>query len=217
MEEKEGLEGYSLSRENGQGPLVSKDSDHALIRRAQEGDQRALTALYERYCHRILNYLYRFTGNRSTAEELTQETFYRVVKHLPSYRPIGSVGGWIYQIATNLARREAKKRSSAREISLDEPLDLGEDSVERGEAIPGPGPRPDEEAVKKETDTLVQHSLLKVSPRYREVLVLCDIEGYSYRDVAALLRCPINTVASRLARGRAQLAQFLGYMKREGG
>lgn len=189
------------------------DSD--LIRLAQEGQTQALETLCQRYWRRILNYLYRFTGNRTMAEDLTQETFFRVVKYLPTYRPIGSVGGWIYRIARNVGLHAVRDNAGARVVSLDEPLDVGEDTVDRGEAIPGPGPKPDEAAARSETEALVQQALLKVSPTYREVLILCDIEGCSYQSAADLVGCPINTVASRLARGRAQLAEVLGYLRKE--
>ncbi len=217
MEEKWGLEDYSLGRESCKGPSASPESDHELIRRAQEGDQQAMSALYMRYRRRILNYLYRFTGNRAVAEDLTQETFILVIKNIPRYRPIGSAAGWIYRIAGNLARRHAaqKRRVVGKEIFLDEPVELEEGTVDKRDTIPGSGPQPDEVALKAEREALVQLSLLKVSPRYRQVLIMCDIEGLAYRDVADLLKCSINTVASRLARGRAQLAKFLGYLKEE--
>ena len=190
------------------------EADHALIRRAQKGDQQAMSLLYGRYRGKVLNYVYRFTGNRATAEELTQETFLRVVHNLPRYRPTGSVAGWIYRIAKNLSLNTLRDSKEDLEISLDEPLVLGdEESVNRAEAIANPGPRPDQEAVRSEQERAIQRSLLKISPRYREAVILCDVEGYPYREVAQILNCSINTVASRLARGRAQLARLLGYLK----
>ena len=104
--------------------INSEPSDQELVRCAQGGDQQAMTALYERYRRKVLNYLYRFTGNRATSEELTQETFLRIVQHIKSYRPTGSVGGWIYRIAGNLAMNTLRDRPRTREISLDEPMTL---------------------------------------------------------------------------------------------
>lgn len=193
------------------------DSDRDLMRQAQRGNRQAVETLYARYRRKVLNYLYRFTGNQATAEELTQETFLRVVTHIRQYRPTGSVAGWIYRIAGNLALNALRDRPKVQEISLDEPLEFGEeDSVDRSEAIPGPGKLPDEEASRSERESAVQGALLKVAPHHREVLILCDIEGYTYQEAAQILKCPINTIASRLARGRAELAQLLGYLKAEG-
>ena len=215
MEEKWPLEDY-LIKGSRKGPLELVESDHQLVRRAQRGDQKAMSALYLRYHRRVLNYLYRFTGNRAVAEDLTQETFVRVIRYIPRYRPFGSVAGWIYRIAGNLARRHgAQTKWGTRDVSLDEPVELEEGTVDKMQIMPGSGPQPDEEVLRAEKEALVQLSLLKLSPKYRQVLILCDIEGLAYRDVADLLKCSINTVASRLARGRAQLAKLLGYLKRE--
>lgn len=212
MEEKEDLSGYSQSEGN-LGPRVSPPDDHHLMRMAQRGDAQAVTVLYTRYRRKILNYLYRFTGNRASAEDLTQETFIRVVQHVNSYRPTGSVAGWIYRIAENLALNAIRGRKGISEFSLDEPLQLAEDSVDRKETIADDSLQPDEEAVQSEKEALIQAALLKVSAKYREVLILCDLEGYRYHEAAQMLRCSINTVASRLARGRAQMAELLGYLK----
>ena len=192
-----------------------QETDQALIAKAQRGSQEAMTTLYIRYRRKVLNYLYRFIGNRSTAEELTQETFVRVVQNIHRYRPTGSAAGWIYRIAGNLAMNAMRDHPTTRELSLDEPVTLEEDTVERSEAIPGFGPKPDEEAVRMEREEAVQRCLMKLSSMHREVVILCDIQGCSYREAADLLKCPINTVASRLARARAELAELLGYLKKD--
>ncbi len=192
-----------------------QETDQALIAQAQRGSQEAMTALYIRYRRKVLNYLYRLTGNRSTAEELTQEAFVRVVQNIHRYRPTGSAAGWIYRIAGNLAMNMMRDHPTSRELSLDEPITLEEDTVERSEAIAGGSLAPDEEAVRTERETAVQIMLMKLSPLHREVVILCDIQGCSYREAAELLKCPVNTIASRLARGRAELARALGYLKKE--
>lgn len=199
------------------GSSTQPESDHRLVQRAQRGDPDAVPLLYVRYRRKILNYLYRYTGDRSAAEELTQETFLRVVQHLHRYRPTGSVAGWIYRIASNLGSHTLRHRRQSRTISLDEPVVLdGEEAVDRAEAIPGSSSRPDEEAVQTEREVAVQRQLQHLPPQYLRAVILCDIEGYSYRETAEMLQCPINTVASRLARGRALLAKSLGYLKDEG-
>jgi len=216
MEEKEEFSGYPLSREeHKESPALSPDTDRGLIQRAQRGDKDSLALLYVRYHRKILNYLYRFCGNRSTAEELTQETFVRMVEHLHRYRPTGSVGGWIYRIARNLALNHLRDRPKIYEVSLDEPLTLEDDTVDLKEAVAGKGPQPDEEAARVEKEVMIQRALLRVSPVYRDAVVLYDIEGYTYQETAEMLQSSMNTVASRLARGRAQLAAILGYLKKE--
>ena len=193
----------------------SGESDRELIRRAQGGDQQAFADLYGRYRRKVLNYLYRFTGNRSVSEDLTQETFLKISRNLDRYQPTGSVAGWIYKIAGNLALNALRDRPASREISLDEPLELEEGTVSRMETLAGSDPRPDEEAVRAEQERVVQQALMKISPPYRKALILCDIEGYPYRIAAQILDCSINTIASRVARGRIQLADLLGYLRGE--
>jgi RNA polymerase sigma-70 factor, ECF subfamily len=192
-----------------------ENPDHLLMKRAQQGDHQALTELYSKYRVRILNHLYRYTGNRSAAEDLTQETFVRVVQNLHRYKPTGSVAGWIYRIAGNLALNRIRDRKAARHLSLDEPLQMEEGTLDRGEAIPNEQPGPDESAHKIEIEERIQKALTRVTPCYREAVILCDIQGCAYREAAEMLGCSINTIASRLSRGRAQLAQELGYLREE--
>ena len=214
MEEKDEFRVYSYV--DGEKEVqVPRAIDQELVRKAQKGDRAALGVLYSRYRRKILNYLYRFTGNRATAEELTQETFLKVVRYIHRYRPTGSVAGWIYKIARNLAMNALRDRPKITEVPLDEPVPTQEGEVSRAEVIPGNTPQPDEEVQRAETERRIQQSLLKISPVYREVVILCDIEGYPYKEASDILRCSINTIASRLARGRSQLGSLLGYLRKE--
>lgn len=200
-------------------PELERDSpDQELIAWAQAGDPKGLAALYEKYRRPILNYLYRFTGNRAAAEDLTQETFLRVVRYLGSYRPTGSAAGWIYRIAKNLALNKIRDQRSHPEFSMDEPIvnDQGEEQP-RQDLIPGRTPDPEQQAEQSETEAALQQALLKIAVPYRETLILCDIQGTPYKEAAEILHCSINTVASRLARGRIRLAGLLGYLRQERG
>lgn len=100
---------------------------------------------------------------------------------------------------------------------MDEPLmnEEGEEQAQE-ERIPGKTLDPGQEAEHAEVEAIVQENLLKIAAPYRETLILCDIQGYPYKEAAEILHCSINTVSSRLARGRARLAALLGYLKKEG-
>ncbi|MBI3322700.1 MAG: sigma-70 family RNA polymerase sigma factor [Candidatus Omnitrophica bacterium] len=211
-EEKTRLAGYSSW--NGRAPIDAAESDQRLVRMAQRGDAMAVSELYVRYQGRVLNYLYRFTGSREAAEDLTQETFVRVVKHLGTWRPTGSVAGWIFRIAKNLALNGIRDRKES--VSLDEPR-TGKEGEEMTpmEIAADARSSPAQEAGRVEMEEAVQKALLHVPPVYREAVVLCDIQGAAYKEAAEILGCPIDTVASRLARGRAKLAELLGYLKQE--
>ena len=151
------------------------------------------------------------------AEDLTQETFLRVVRHLPSYRPTGSVAGWIFRIGKNLALNSLRDRKGRREISLEEPAGgpEEEEGATKEEMIPHAGPGPDREAGSRETEKEIQQALMRLPAAFREALILCDIQGHAYKDAAEMQRCSINTIASRLARARSKMAQLLGYLRKE--
>ncbi len=214
MEEKRQLAGYSSWETEGREPIDAVEPDQRLVAMAQRGDAMAVSELYARYQRRILNYLYRFTGSREAAEDLTQETFIRVVRNLGRYRPTGSVAGWIYRIAKNLALNGIRDRKGKEEISLDEQRE----NVEGEEMTPlqivaDTRPSPAQEAGRAEVNEAVQKALLELPPVFREAVVLCDIQGCAYKEAAEILGCPIDTVASRLARGRAKLAELLGFLQ----
>lgn len=216
-EEKRETAGYSLwSERSPVPPPEGNRSDQEWVASAQAGDPKALAVLYERYRRPLLNYLYRFTGNQTAAEDLVQETFLRVVRCLGSYRPTGSVAGWIYRIARNLALNRIRDQRGHAELSRDEPW-MNEEGEEksREESLPAPTADPEQQAERAEMEKVIQETLLKVAPPYREALILCDIQRYPYKEAAEMLHCSINTIASRLARGRVRLAALLGYLKQE--
>lgn len=214
MEEKRAFQGYS-TREGVSPPAPMQQPDEQLMRLAQRGDAEAIAALYARYRRKLLNYLYRLTGDRATAEDLTQETFLRVVRYLPKYRPTGSVGGWIFRIAKNLALNSFRDRKARKEVPLEEPETNSDEGEMRESKIPHSGPGPDREAGSRETEKQIQQALLQLPPVFREALILCDIQGHPYKEAAELLECSINTIASRLARARSKMAELLGYLKKD--
>ena len=214
MEEKEAFQGYS-KWEGGPLPVPMQQPDEQLIRLAQKGDSEAVSELYTRYRRKLLNYLYRLTGDRALAEDLTQETFLRVVRHLPSYRPTGSVAGWIFRIGKNLALNSFRDRKGHNEVPLEEPENEMEEGAMKEIKIPHSGPGPDQQAGSRETEREIQQALLKLPTVFRETLIICDIQGHPYKEAAELLECSINTIASRLARARSKMAELLGYLKKE--
>lgn len=212
--EKHPVPGYSLWGARDREAIDAAEPDQNLVRMAQRGDAAAVTELYARYHRRILNYLYRFTGSREAAEDLTQETFIRVVRNLGRYRPTGSVGGWICRIAKNLALNAIRDRKGKPEISLDETKENAEgEEMTPMDGVADTRATPAQEAGRAEAEAAVQKALQELPPVYREAVILCDIQGSSYKEAAEVLGCPIDTVASRLARGRAKLAELLGYLK----
>ena len=150
---------------------------------------------------RVYRLAYRLTGNRHDAEDLTQEVFVRVFRSLERYTP-GTFEGWLHRITTNLfldgVRRKARIRFDG----------FGEDAHDR---LPGREKPPAEQHADAMLDGDIQAALDALSPEFRAAVVLCDIEGLSYEEVAEALDIKIGTVRSRIHRGRSQLREALAH------
>jgi len=150
---------------------------------------------------RVYRLAYRLTGNPHDAEDLTQEVFVRVFRSLSSYTP-GTFEGWLHRITTNLfldqARRKAKIRFDA----------LSDDAETR---IPSRGAAPDTQVMNGLFDADVESALAELPPDFRAAVVLCDIEGLSYEEIADVLGLKLGTVRSRIHRGRTMLRKALAH------
>ena len=148
---------------------------------------------------RVYRLAYRLTGNQHDAEDLTQEVFVRVFRSLSTYTP-GTFEGWLHRITTNLfldmVRRKQRIRFDA----------LAEDAAER---LPSREPSPAQHFHDTHFDADVQQALDTLAPEFRAAVVLCDIEGLSYEEIAATLGVKLGTVRSRIHRGRAHLRAAL--------
>ncbi|WP_434596101.1 RNA polymerase sigma factor SigE [Streptomyces sp. A5-4] len=148
---------------------------------------------------RVYRLAYRLTGNQHDAEDLTQEVFVRVFRSLSTYTP-GTFEGWLHRITTNLfldmVRRKQRIRFDA----------LGDDAAER---LPSREPSPQQVFNDSHFDADVQQALDTLAPEFRAAVVLCDIEGLSYEEIAATLGVKLGTVRSRIHRGRSHLRKAL--------
>jgi len=152
---------------------------------------------------RVYRLAYRLTGNPHDAEDLTQEVFVRVFRSLGSYTP-GTFEGWLHRITTNLFLDLARRRQRIRFEGL------GQDVEGR---LSGGDPTPAEAFDDRHLDSDIQAALRDLAPEYRAAVVLCDIEGLSYEEIAATLGVKIGTVRSRIHRGRAQLRVALEHRR----
>jgi RNA polymerase sigma factor (sigma-70 family) len=148
---------------------------------------------------RVYRLAYRLTGNRHDAEDLTQEVFIRVFRSLSTYRP-GTFEGWLHRITTNLFLDQARRRQRIRFDAL--PDDVGD-------KLPGLLPAPDSGLSDDMFDPDIETALASLSPEFRAAVVLCDVEGLSYEEIAAVLDVKIGTVRSRIHRGRSMLRKAL--------
>jgi RNA polymerase sigma factor (sigma-70 family) len=148
---------------------------------------------------RVYRLAYRLTGNPHDAEDLTQDVFVRVFRSLSSYTP-GTFEGWLHRITTNLFLDQVRRKQRIRFDGL------ADDAAER---LPGREPSPAQAYDERHFDDDVQRALDALSPDFRAAVVLCDIEGLSYEEIAATLGIKLGTVRSRIHRGRAQLRAAL--------
>jgi len=153
---------------------------------------------------RVYRLAYRLTGNQHDAEDLTQEVFVRVFRSLSSYTP-GTFEGWLHRITTNLFLDLVRRRQRIRFEGL------ADDAHER---LPGREPSPQQLLDDRNLDGDVQAALDGLPPDFRAAVVLCDIEGLSYEEIAATLGIKLGTVRSRIHRGRAALRAALEHRSR---
>ncbi|MBN1404989.1 MAG: sigma-70 family RNA polymerase sigma factor [Candidatus Omnitrophica bacterium] len=198
---------FSRRQDNTDIPPIYDDE---LVDRAKQGDKKALDVLYHKYKRPILNYIYRFVGNFHHAEELAQETFVRVYMNISRYEKTGKFSSWVYTIAGNLSRNFLRDRKHVNEVSIDESI-TEEGSVTLLDVIQDKGKLPDEQALAEEKEKLIQQGINQLKPKHKDVIILCDIQGLPYDEVAKILKCPSQTVGSRLSRARENLARILGF------
>ena len=158
-------------------------------------------SIVEQHSDRVFRLALRLTGNRHDAEDLTQEVFVRVFRSLHTYQP-GTFEGWLHRITTNLFLDMVRRRQRIRFEGL------AEDAHER---LPGREPSPQQLIDDRGFDTDVQHALDQLPPEFRAAVVLCDIEGLSYEEIAEALGVKMGTVRSRIHRGRAMLRDALAH------
>jgi RNA polymerase sigma-70 factor, ECF subfamily len=179
-------------------------SDETLIERFQNGDNVAFDEIVRRYKNPLVNFVYHFLGDKIDAEDVVQETFFRVYKKKHLYRNVAKFSTWIYTIAGNLAKTELRRRRRRRVFSLSQ---MG--YADKDYDIPDLYMAPDhivdmgikEKAIHDEIDALPS--------KFREVVVMRDIQEFSYEEIGDILKIPIGTVKSRVNRGRLRLQKKL--------
>ena len=171
-----------------------------LIAKSQKGDVFAFEELIAAYQHKIFNLVYRYIGNHHDALDMTQEVIIRVYKALPGFRGDASFSTWIYHIVSNVCYDELRRRSKHREHSVDEEI-----ITESGEIIRDlPDQSPSLESIyeDKETSEYMQELINRLPDEYRLVILLREISGFSYLEIAQQLHISIGTVKSRISRAR---------------
>jgi len=183
-------------------------SDHALIEATRSGDEAAFAEVMSRYRSPITNYLYRFLNDYEEAVDLAQETFVRVYFALDRYHTGFAFSTYIYRIATNLAISELRRRKRRRLLSL-----TGLFQNDEGEAtefqVPDVRQLPDAELVEDERSQVIARAIAALPEKYRVAVVLRDVDGRSYEEIAEIMQLGLGTTKSRISRGRGLLKDKL--------
>jgi RNA polymerase sigma-70 factor (ECF subfamily) len=178
------------------------DSDSELVEGCRRGDDSAWHELVRRHTRRVFGLAYRFSGRVDEAEDLTQEVFVKVYERLGRYRPEdGSFGTWLMTVARNHAIDNYRRRREERLRTFD--------GVEDLERFASRDERQDHSYEREERARLVRRAVRSLPRELREALVLCDLQGLAYEDIATTLDVPLGTVKSRINRGRLELARRL--------
>jgi RNA polymerase sigma-70 factor (ECF subfamily) len=193
----------------GRRPALEEAPDADLVERFLEGERAAFRVLVERYQARLLNFIYRTIGDRDRAEDLVQETFIRVYRHLHRFDRSKKFSTWIYTIASNLAKNELRNRSR-------NPLVLFQSIKKNWEADHRPlqwednTQRPDDLYRKRHLRDVIEKAVEELPEHHRVVFVLRELEGKTYEEIAEITGVNLGTVKSRLNRARNNFANIVG-------
>jgi RNA polymerase sigma-70 factor (ECF subfamily) len=193
-------------------PPAAKFKDADLLRRSQAGDMSAFGELVGRYQDRVFNAVFRMCGNRHDAEELCQEVFVKTLEHLGQFRQDSRFYTWVYRIAMNLTISRRRRGRRVKFHSLDAASggpDGEEEYRPRDLLTDAKSASPEEQAARSDSHEKVLAALAGLESEFRAVVVLRDIEGLNYEEIAEVLRIPNGTVKSRLYRARCMLQEQL--------
>jgi RNA polymerase sigma-70 factor (ECF subfamily) len=192
-----GLAGFAVADTPADGPLEATRADDVTW------TPPTWEQVVQEHSARVYRLAYRLTGNRHDAEDLTQEVFVRVFRSLSSYTP-GTFEGWLHRITTNLFLDQVRRKQRIRFDALPD---------DAGDRLAGSDPGPERAWEHNNLDHDVQAALDTLPPEFRAAVVLCDIEGLSYEEIAATLDVKLGTVRSRIHRGRAALRTALAHRR----
>ena len=204
------LDTISSSRSEVPNHRVSEEnlSDHALIEATKNGDEAAFGLIMARYRNPITNYLFRFLNDYEEAVDLAQETFVRVYFAIDRYHTEYAFSTYIYRIATNLAISEIRKRKRRTILSLTGLFQS--DAEDNTEFQPADDKAlPDKDLIDDEQGKVIARAIATLPPKYRVPVILRDVEGKTYDEIAEILELGLGTTKSRISRARALLKEKL--------
>lgn len=185
------------------------ETDEQLMVRLSSGDKDAFEALFLRYKNRLYAFIYRFFGDPAVTEEIFQETFLRVYKYSPKYKPVAKFSTFLYRIATNLSINELKRRKLVPMYYLGTLKDRQEGQQTMiEEDVQSQLRSPEDRVYADELEFHLQKALNSLPESMRVTLLLSEVEGKKYDEIAVIMNCSVGTVKSRVNRSRSKLLQY---------
>ncbi len=176
------------------------DLDSALIKKCKNGDIQAFESLINAYQKKAYNIALRIMANEEDAKDMAQEAFIRIYKSIMNFREESSFSTWIYRIVTNVCLDEVRKRKNSATISIDAAISI--DGIETKYELCCDKETPEDIYEKTEKKEIILGAINELSEEYKGAIVLRDIEGFSYEEIATIMNCSIGTVKSRINRAR---------------
>ena len=183
------------------------NGESELIHKAQNGDAAAFERLIESYQQPVFNLAYRMTGNYDDASDIAQEALIKVYLNISKFKKNSKFSTWVYRIATNACLDEIKKRKKHQTFSISEDIETDEGPIIR--EFEDPSANVEENFERKERQKVISDAIAELPENHRVIIVLRDINGLAYDEIAAALKCSEGTVKSRISRARDALYEIL--------
>ena len=186
--------------------MIQDDNDQQLVERVQKGDKAAFDLLVRKYQHRVLKLVSRFVNDAAEAEDVAQEAFLKAYRALPAFRGDSAFYTWLYRIAINTAKNTLV---SNRRRPIDFDLDLQDPEHHDRQALLKDADTPEGVLLTDEIRGVVERALEQLPDDLRTAIVLRELEGLSYEEIAEAMDCPVGTVRSRIFRAREAIDKKL--------
>lgn len=199
-------------REDASIPHEQRDDERALVERARGGDALAFRMLYERYHRRAYSLAHGMLRNQEDALDVVQEAFIKAHRHLEGFAGSSSFYTWLYRIVMNLAIDHLRRRQRARHVDFDEAVAPPDDGAAAGDDSLMPrilGANPGKALVRKEVREQIGRALEQLSDNHRAVILMREVEGLSYEEMAQVMQCSKGTIMSRLFHARRYMQKYL--------
>ncbi len=190
---------YAIRKQQGQARMSDRELDHELVLRVQKGEKAAFDVLVRKYQHKLGNVISRYIRNPADVPDVAQEAFIKAYRALPNFRGDSAFYTWIYRIAINTAKNHlvaASRRPPRDDIDAQDAEQYDSASGLREYATP------ERLALTGELATTIQTALDELPDELRTAIVLRELDGLSYEEIASAMECPIGTVRSRIFRAR---------------